>query len=163
MPGIAPDLQALLDDPVMRGQALRALAAYDDPATPEIILRHYAKLSESERDDAIATLAARPAWALALLASIGHGHVPRRDINVTTARQLQALGDRRINDQLETGLGQNPTHVEGKGRPDRQVQGAARLGSVIRRATSREVGRSSTAPASPATGSMTRAATSARI
>ena len=113
VPGIAPDLQALLDDPVMRGQALRALAAYDDPATPEIVLRHYVKLSESEREDAIATLAAPPAWALALLASVGHGLVPRRDINVTTARQLQAMGDQRISEQLETVWGKiQPTSKE---------------------------------------------------
>jgi putative membrane-bound dehydrogenase-like protein len=102
VPGIAPDLQALLDDSTLREQALRALAAYDDPATPEMILRHYAKFSEPERDDAIATLAARPAWAVALLAAIGRGQVPRRDLSVTTARQLQALGDRRIDEQLET-------------------------------------------------------------
>jgi putative heme-binding domain-containing protein len=113
VPGIAPALQALLDDSVLRSQALRALAAYDDPATPEMILRHYAKLSESERDDAIATLAARPTWALALLASIGRGQVPRRDMNVTTARQLQALGDPRVSKQLETVWGKiQPTSKE---------------------------------------------------
>jgi putative heme-binding domain-containing protein len=113
VPGIAPDLQTLLDDSVLRGKALRALAAYDDPATPEMILRQYAKLSESERDDAIATLAARPSWALALLASIGRGQVPRRDVSVTTARQLQALGDRKINEQLEAVWGKvQPTSKE---------------------------------------------------
>ena len=35
------DLQALVRDPSLRGLALRSLAAYDDPATPEVILRHY--------------------------------------------------------------------------------------------------------------------------
>jgi putative heme-binding domain-containing protein len=113
VPGIAPDLQTLLDDSALRGQALRALAAYDEPATPENILRHYAKLSESERDDAIATLAARPSWALALLAAIRRGQVPRRDVSVTTARQLQALGDRKINEQLEAVWGKvQPTSKE---------------------------------------------------
>jgi putative membrane-bound dehydrogenase-like protein len=111
--GLAPDLQVLLDEPIMRDQAIRALAAYDDPATPVAILRHYAKLSESERDDAITTLAARPPWALELLGAIGRGQVSRRDLNVTTARQLRALGDSRINDQLERVWGKvQPTSKE---------------------------------------------------
>ena len=60
VPKLAADLQALIDDPALRGLALRSLAAYDDPATPEIILRHYGEYSPIEREDAIATLAARP-------------------------------------------------------------------------------------------------------
>ena len=52
--------------------AIRALAAYNDPATPQRLLSRYASLSESERDDAIATLSARPAWALALLDAVGN-------------------------------------------------------------------------------------------
>ena len=101
VPGITPDLEALLDDAALRRQALRALAAYDDPAIPAIILTRYRGLTESERDDAIATLSARPASAVALLEAIGRGDVERRDLSVTTARQLQALGDRSINVLLE--------------------------------------------------------------
>ena len=55
----------------LRGLALRSLAAYDDPATPAIILRHFAEYSPAEREDAIATLAARPSWAMALLEALG--------------------------------------------------------------------------------------------
>ena len=80
---------------------LRSLAAYDNPATPEIILRHYGEYSLIEREDAIATLAARPAWAKALLEALGRGQISRRDVSVSIARQLQAFGDRGINEQLE--------------------------------------------------------------
>ena len=38
VPGLVPDLHGLVDDSTLRGPVLRALAAYDDPATPEIIL-----------------------------------------------------------------------------------------------------------------------------
>ena len=59
-----------------RGQAVRALAAYNDPATPEIVLRRYPSFSPSEHEDAIATLAARPAWAWHLLEAIGAARSP---------------------------------------------------------------------------------------
>src|SRR5262249_7055874 len=84
-----------------RRQSLRALAAYDDRATPGIILARYREFSEPERQDAIATLAARPAWAMALLDAISDGRVQRRDVNLSIARQLQAFGDRRISARLE--------------------------------------------------------------
>ena len=42
VPGLVPDLHGLVDDSTLRGPVLRALAAYDDPTTPEIILSHYA-------------------------------------------------------------------------------------------------------------------------
>ena len=49
----------------------------------------------------IATLAARPGWALALLEAVERGRVPRRDISVTVARQLLAFADPRIRPRLE--------------------------------------------------------------
>jgi putative membrane-bound dehydrogenase-like protein len=101
IPGLAPAVQSLINDRALRGLALRSLAAYDDQATPEVILRHYGEYSAIERDDAIATLAARPAWAKALLESMGRGQISRRDVSVSIARQLQAFGDRGINEQLE--------------------------------------------------------------
>ncbi len=76
VPKLAADLQALTGDQALRGLALRSLAAYDDPATPEIILRRYGEYSPAEREDAIATLAARPAWAKALLGALGRGQIP---------------------------------------------------------------------------------------
>jgi putative heme-binding domain-containing protein len=101
VPKLAPDLQSLTADKALRGLVLRSLAAYDDPATPETILRRYGEYSPAERDDAIATLAARPAWALAMLEAIGRGQIRRRDVTVSIARQLQALGDARVSEQLE--------------------------------------------------------------
>jgi putative membrane-bound dehydrogenase-like protein len=110
VPGLFSDLRSLLDDPALRGIALRSLASYDDPATPELILGRYDGLSASERGDAIATLAARPAWALALLDALARGRIPRRDMSVSIARQLQAFADSRIKERLETVWGKlHPT------------------------------------------------------
>jgi putative membrane-bound dehydrogenase-like protein len=94
-------LKALLDDDALRGAAIRALAAYDDPETPQLLLGRYQKLDEAERDNVIATLAARPAWALALLDAVGKKLVPGKDLSVTIARQLLALNDDRVRQRLE--------------------------------------------------------------
>jgi len=112
-PDLSGELHALLDDQALRGTAIRALAAYQDSATPQRILSRYATLSESERDDAIATLSARPAWALALLDAVGNKSIPRRDLNATVARQLLALGDEKVRTRLEAVWGSiRPTSNE---------------------------------------------------
>ena len=110
--GLVPDLHALLDDAAVRGPVLRALAAYDDPATPEILLSRYGSLPESDRNDAIATLASRPRWALLLLDAVENGRVRRRDLSIAIARQLQAFGDSEDQFAARIRLGQDPADFE---------------------------------------------------
>ena len=95
------DLRNLLADEAMRGQALRSLAAFDDAETPRIVLEAYPRLSAPEREDAVATLASRSGWALALLDAIEAGAVPRRDVNTTTARQILAINDASLSSRLK--------------------------------------------------------------
>lgn len=97
---INKDLRNLLADEAMRGQALRALAAFDDAETPKIVLEAYPRLSKTEREDAVATLASRSAWALALLDAVEAGAVPRNDVNTTTARQILAIKDQSLASRL---------------------------------------------------------------
>lgn len=92
--------EKLLAEPLMRGAALRALAAYGDKAAPKIILQNYESFGESERADAVLTLASRPAFAMALLAAIEKGHIPRRDVSAFTVRQLQSMNNAEVNKQL---------------------------------------------------------------
>ncbi len=100
--GIDRDLRGLLADDALRGQALRAMAAFDDAETPRIILEAYPRLSTPEREDAVAALASRVGWAAALLDAIEAGSVPRRDVNTTTARQILALNDAKVSSRLES-------------------------------------------------------------
>ena len=44
VPGLVADLHGLVDDQDGAGAGARALAAYDDPATPEIILSGYGRV-----------------------------------------------------------------------------------------------------------------------
>jgi putative membrane-bound dehydrogenase-like protein len=95
-----PVLQGLLADPAMRGPAARGLAAFADPTTPREILKHYAEFTQTEKTDAVATLASRPAYALALLDAVEKGTVPRRDISAYTARQIQSLKNKEVTARL---------------------------------------------------------------
>jgi putative heme-binding domain-containing protein len=101
VPDLGVELRDLLNDDALRGQALRSMAAYTDADTPKVVLDAYPKLTEAERDDAVATLSARAPWALALLDAVEKGDVPRRDLGVTTARQLLALNDANVTKRLE--------------------------------------------------------------
>lgn len=94
-------LQSLLADPAVRGPALRALAVYSHAATPPAILKEYANFTESEKVDAVMTLASRRHYASALLDAIGKGTVPRSDVSILAARQILALNDKALAARLE--------------------------------------------------------------
>jgi putative membrane-bound dehydrogenase-like protein len=105
-PGFAHVLHELLGEPDMRKAALRGLATYDDPATPKLILGLYPKLTADEKPAAIATLASRAGYALALLDAVESKAIPRTDVSAFAARQMYALGDRRVTDRLKSVWGE---------------------------------------------------------
>ncbi len=95
-----PLLRGLLTDPALRGPALRALAGFNDAAVPPMILAQYATFDDAEKADAVATLASRPAYAMALLDAMAQGKVARRDLSAFAARQLLALNDKALTEKL---------------------------------------------------------------
>ncbi|MHB8521919.1 MAG: c-type cytochrome [Limisphaerales bacterium] len=99
--GLARRLQQLLNDPPMRGAALRGLAVYEDPQTPAGIFAVYPSLDAAEKRDALNTLASRAAFARELLAVIGQGRVPAKDLSADIVRQLRNLNDAGLNQQIE--------------------------------------------------------------
>jgi putative membrane-bound dehydrogenase-like protein len=99
-PDLAPVLHGLLADPALRRTALRGLAVFPHEATPEQVLARYAGLTAEERQDAVATLASRKEYALALLDAVAKKVVPRTDVSAYVARQLHALGDRQVTERL---------------------------------------------------------------
>jgi putative heme-binding domain-containing protein len=103
---LKPMLLALLKDEAMRGQAMRALAGFADPEIPTAILKLYPSLRPEQRQDALATLASRPAFALALLDAVEKKAIARTDISPFTARQMQDLKDAKVADRLARVWGQ---------------------------------------------------------
>jgi putative membrane-bound dehydrogenase-like protein len=102
LPGL---LRPLLTDTAVRGPALRALAAYDDDATPTAILDAYGTFSGGEKRDALNTLVSRSAFARPLLAALEAGKVAKSDVTADVLRQLRAMKDPKIQKGLETAFG----------------------------------------------------------
>ena len=96
-PGLAPVLQGLATDSILRAEAVRGLAGYDDPKTPGLLIGLYGTLPPEERRDALNTLAARPAFARELLAAVEAGRLPRADLSADIVRQLRNLNDPEVN------------------------------------------------------------------
>jgi putative membrane-bound dehydrogenase-like protein len=105
-PDILPLLWDLVNDKDLRSEAVRGLAAFKDPATPGTLLVIYDKFSESEKEDVIQTLASRAEWALIMLDAMEANVVPRRDLSVFVARQMQGLKDKRVGERLARVWGQ---------------------------------------------------------
>ena len=98
--GLDASLLTLVDDPAVRSVAIRGLADYQHPDTPQVLLRGYAAMNPAERQDVVQTLASRPTWAALLLDAIAGGTVARSDVTAFTARQLRSLGDESLNRRL---------------------------------------------------------------
>ena len=99
-PRLVPLLQKLVAEPELAGPALRGLAAYDDPQSAEAIIAAYDKLSDAQRDEAIATLAARAEYAIALLDAIADSKIPAGDVSAYTARQMLDYGDDALTERV---------------------------------------------------------------
>jgi len=92
--------QQILDEPQLRGPAIRALAAYSDPNTPDSILKNYNRLGE-QRTDAITTLVSRPQYAMALLSAIDQQKLPRTDLHAYHVRQLLRFDDEALKERIK--------------------------------------------------------------
>ncbi len=88
-PGLSETLRSLLTESALRAAAIRGLAEYDDPKTPEAVLNAYPELTPDERRDALNTLAARIDSARALLAAVGAGRIASKDLSADVIRQLR--------------------------------------------------------------------------
>jgi putative heme-binding domain-containing protein len=97
---LAPMLHDLLTDKAVRRLALRGLGSFAHEATPQRVLTVYPELTVEEKQDAIATLASRKEYALALLGAVEKKAVARADVSAYVARQLYAMGDAQVSDKL---------------------------------------------------------------
>ena len=95
-------LHRLVADTALRPAVIRGLAAFDDSNTPAILLKAYPSLAPAEKRDALATLAARPAYGRALLDAIASKAVPSADVPAEVLRQLRNLGDPALTAKIES-------------------------------------------------------------
>ncbi len=103
---LAPLLHDQLADKATRRAAIRALAAYAHMDTPKKVFAVYAGLTTDEKFDAVATLAVRTEYALALLDAVEAKTVPRGDVSAFVARQMFALNDTKVTARLKAVWGE---------------------------------------------------------
>ena len=84
----------------LRGLALRSLAGYDDPKTPQVILAEYAGFTQDEKRDALNTLASRVNFARLLLDVVGNKKIPAADVSADIVRQIRNLKNNDLNKRL---------------------------------------------------------------
>ncbi|RLS58046.1 MAG: DUF1080 domain-containing protein [Planctomycetota bacterium] len=99
--GLAELLPQLVDDPAMRGDALRSLAAIDHPAALQPVIDKFGTFTPAERRDAMSTLTARPSYARELLAAVQANRIPKTELSADLVRQLRNLNDADLNTQIE--------------------------------------------------------------
>lgn len=90
-PKLGPVLLGLLKDKTLRGTAIAGLAQYAVPETSTAILEAYADLSQAEKRAAMATLASRAEYAVAMLEAIEAKRIPASDLSADLVRQLEYL------------------------------------------------------------------------
>lgn len=97
---LLPVLCELIQDPAMRESAIQALAAFDDPNTPALLLKHYGRFTPTEKQTALFTLVSRPTYAKDLLAAVENGQIPSRDLPTYLVRQIAAFEKEDLNQKL---------------------------------------------------------------
>jgi len=94
-------LRQLLSDTSLRGAAIRALAQFDDPQTPDSLIAMYAKFSDSHQRDARNSLATRANFAQRLLLAVEAGQIPKSDLTADLIQQLRNLNSPEVDALLK--------------------------------------------------------------
>ncbi len=98
---VVPLLQKLLTDRDLGIDAIRGLAAFDDPSTPKLLIGNFGAFHrEPTRREAITTLTSRPASVRALLAAVTEGQIGRDHVSPFQLRQMQLLNDSEIDREI---------------------------------------------------------------
>jgi putative heme-binding domain-containing protein len=122
-------LQKLVEDESLRPVAIRGLAAFDDPATPALILGVYPKLDGTTKVDALNTLASRSAYAKELMKAVQSERIAKNDVTAATLRQLAAIDDAEVKSWVESSFGRVKT------TPKEKLESIARWQALLSRKT----------------------------
>jgi putative heme-binding domain-containing protein len=111
-PAVADLLLNQLNDPTLRASAIRGLAGFDRSEVGGRLLGLYAKLSDSEKLDAISTLTAREKTAFSLVSAVDDGKIEKRDLSEFDIRQLQRFKEPKLKDLVNKLFGAKPSSAE---------------------------------------------------
>ena len=111
------------DDDPFTADLVRALAAFDDPATPAFLREHYPAFDPAGKRAALSVLVSRPAGAATLLSAMDYNEIPTADLTADLARQVRSLGDPDLTARLAAVWG---TVAETDGERRRAIDGLKR-------------------------------------
>ena len=96
-PQLSAELPVLLDDPPLRIDAIRAIAAFDEDALGKLLLERYSDFNAAEKAETIQTLTSRPRYGRLLTDALAKKVVRREDIPAYASRQLlRVVGTRFV-------------------------------------------------------------------
>ncbi len=96
---LLPKLKQWVNDKILSNEAIRGLASYDEPDIPTRVIASW-KRNLVNRPAAIDTLVSRASYAGELLDQIEKSDIPRTAITPYQARQINNLGDKKLNTRL---------------------------------------------------------------
>ena len=95
-----PTLFNLVGDRAIMLEAIRGLAQYDHPDTPQQILNRAAGFGLAERAEMINTLVSRPAYAKSLLAALREKKISAGEVSAFHARQIRSFDSEELTKDL---------------------------------------------------------------
>ncbi len=85
------ELPGLLDEPDLRLEAIRAVAAFEQEDLGRLLMTRYEGLNVDEKNEVIQTLASRPVYGWLLTDALKTESIPKRDVPAYVARQLRRV------------------------------------------------------------------------
>ena len=85
------ELPALLNDPNLRTDAIRAVASFDQAPLGKLLIERYEKFNNTEKLEAVQTLASRPDYGWMLTQALKDETIPKPDVPAYVARQLRRV------------------------------------------------------------------------
>jgi putative heme-binding domain-containing protein len=90
-PELRGELPDLLEEPSLRLEAIRAVAAYDDEELGRLLLKKYPAFDQQARREIILALSSRPRYGRILTQAIKDKSIPRNEVPLFVARQLRRV------------------------------------------------------------------------
>lgn len=88
---LIPYIPQLLEDPALRIEAIRSVAAYQEETLGEVLLARYPLYTLTEQQEILQTMASRPSYGWQLAYAIKEGQIAKSDIPAYVALQLKRV------------------------------------------------------------------------
>ena len=85
------ELPALMEEPQLRMDAIRSVAAFDDEKLGQLLIKKYKDLAPAEKTAAMQTLSSRPRYGWAFTQALKNNVIPKNEVPANVARQLRRV------------------------------------------------------------------------